>query len=97
MGSVELTDSISSMIQMRHRLPGLISLGPTLPMNEILQAPVLVAQVNNEVHLVLLIMILCNVGGTGSRHRLTQESVMIGFDTGNVDNGVNTQSVEDGV
>ena len=42
MGGVEIPDSVSSVIQVRHGFPGPISFRPTLPMNEILQVLALV-------------------------------------------------------
>ena len=85
MSSVELTDSIRGVVQVRCRFPGPISFRPTLPVHEILHSLALVAQVNNVLHLVFLFAILHHVGRTWGSHRLAQQAFAIWLDAGDVD------------
>ena len=82
---MELTDGIRSVVQVRSRLPSLISFGPSLPMNEVLHSLALVARVNDVLHLVFLFAILHDIGGTWGSHRLTRQAFAIWLDVGNVD------------
>ena len=86
---MEVPNSVGSISQVGNQLPGPISFRPTFPVNKILQAPVFVVQIHNELHFIFLFAVLCNIGGARGSHRLTWEAFTIWLYERDIDDRMN--------
>ena len=90
---MKVVDDFSGISQVGNWLPGLVSVGPPLPVNEVLQVLALVPRIHDVFHFILLLAILHNGGGSRGRHRLARETVAIRLDVGDVYNRVDAHGV----
>ena len=79
---------VCCIAQVGNGLPGPISFRPTFPMHKILQPATFVPGVNDVVNLVILLTILCDMGGAWGSHRLTWQVFKIWLCSGDVNDGV---------
>ena len=86
---MKVTNGSHGISQVGNWLPGAVSVGPSLPVNKVLQTLAFVPGVHHIFHFVFLLAVLHDNGRARGSHRLTQKTITIGFDTGNVYDQVN--------